>query len=47
MGEEVIPALHDVQPPAGLPEALLQEPLISNEELQARRHSRAPSDMPT
>jgi len=47
MGEEVIPALRHVQPPADLPEALLQEPVISNEELQARRFSRAPSDMPT
>jgi alkanesulfonate monooxygenase SsuD/methylene tetrahydromethanopterin reductase-like flavin-dependent oxidoreductase (luciferase family) len=47
MGEEVIPALREVQPPKDLPETLLQEPVISNEELQARRFSRAPSDMPT
>src|SRR5919106_982370 len=42
MGEEVIPALRDVHPPADLPEALMQEPVITNEELQARRFSRAP-----
>jgi hypothetical protein len=47
MGEEVIPALREVQPPADLPGALLQEPMISNEELQARRFKRAPSDMAT
>jgi alkanesulfonate monooxygenase SsuD/methylene tetrahydromethanopterin reductase-like flavin-dependent oxidoreductase (luciferase family) len=47
MGEEVLPALREVQPPADLPDALLQEPVISNEELQARRLSRAPSDMAT
>jgi alkanesulfonate monooxygenase SsuD/methylene tetrahydromethanopterin reductase-like flavin-dependent oxidoreductase (luciferase family) len=47
MGEEVIPALREVQPPADLPDALLQEPVISNEELQARRFKRAPSDMAT
>lgn len=47
MGEEVIPALRQVHPPADLPDALLQEPVISNEELQARRLGRAPSDMAT
>jgi alkanesulfonate monooxygenase SsuD/methylene tetrahydromethanopterin reductase-like flavin-dependent oxidoreductase (luciferase family) len=47
MGEEVIPALREVQPPAELPDALLQEPVINNEELQARRFKRAPSDMAT
>jgi hypothetical protein len=47
MGEEVIPALRDVHPPADLPEVLMREPMITNEELQARRFSRAPSDMPT
>ncbi|MBI3325293.1 MAG: hypothetical protein HYZ81_01120 [Nitrospinae bacterium] len=47
MGEEVIPALRDVHPPADLPTQLLHEPVISNEELQARRFGRAPSDMAT
>jgi alkanesulfonate monooxygenase SsuD/methylene tetrahydromethanopterin reductase-like flavin-dependent oxidoreductase (luciferase family) len=47
MGEEVIPALREVQPPADLPDALLREPVISNEELQARRLGRAPGDMAT
>jgi hypothetical protein len=47
MGEEVIPALRDVQPPAELPAELLDEPVITNEELQARRLGRAPRDMAT
>jgi alkanesulfonate monooxygenase SsuD/methylene tetrahydromethanopterin reductase-like flavin-dependent oxidoreductase (luciferase family) len=47
MGEEVIPALREVHPPADLPDALLQEPVISNEEMQARRFKRAPNDMAT
>jgi hypothetical protein len=47
MGEEVIPALRELQPPADLPEQLLHEPVISNAELQARRLSRAPGDMAT
>lgn len=47
MGEEVIPALRDLQPPADLPVQLLREPAMSNEELQARRLSRSPSDMAT
>jgi alkanesulfonate monooxygenase SsuD/methylene tetrahydromethanopterin reductase-like flavin-dependent oxidoreductase (luciferase family) len=47
MGEEVIPALRDVQPPAELPTQLLDEPVITNEELQASRLGRAPRDMAT
>ena len=47
MGEEVIPALRHVHPPADLPEQLRREPLISNEELQASRFSRSPRDMAT
>ena len=47
MGEEVIPALRDVHPPANLAEAVIREPLMSNEELQASRFSRAPRDMAT
>lgn len=47
MGEEVIPALRDLQPPADLSAQLLREPAISNEELQARRLGRSPSDMAT
>jgi alkanesulfonate monooxygenase SsuD/methylene tetrahydromethanopterin reductase-like flavin-dependent oxidoreductase (luciferase family) len=47
MGEEVIPALREIHPPTDLPEQLLHEPTISNEELQARRFSRAPNDMAT
>jgi alkanesulfonate monooxygenase SsuD/methylene tetrahydromethanopterin reductase-like flavin-dependent oxidoreductase (luciferase family) len=47
MGEEVIPALRDVHPPADLPQQLLREPVISNTELQASRFSRAPRDMAT
>jgi alkanesulfonate monooxygenase SsuD/methylene tetrahydromethanopterin reductase-like flavin-dependent oxidoreductase (luciferase family) len=47
MGEEVIPALRDVHPPADLAKDLLREPMMSNEELQASRFSRAPGDMAT
>ena len=47
MGEEVIPALREVYPPADLPEQLLGEPVIDNAELQARRLRRAPGDMAT
>lgn len=47
MGEEVIPALRDARPPTDLPEQLLHEPPITNEELQASRFRRAPSDMAT
>jgi alkanesulfonate monooxygenase SsuD/methylene tetrahydromethanopterin reductase-like flavin-dependent oxidoreductase (luciferase family) len=47
MGEAVIPALRDIQPPADLPEQLLHEPVISNTDLQASRFNRAPRDMAT
>lgn len=47
MGEQVIPALKDVTPPPGLAQELLNEPVMSNEEIQAGRYSRAPRDMPT
>src|SRR6266542_3045613 len=47
MGEEVIPALRDVRPPADLPAQLLNEPVITNEELQASRFGRSPRDMAT
>jgi alkanesulfonate monooxygenase SsuD/methylene tetrahydromethanopterin reductase-like flavin-dependent oxidoreductase (luciferase family) len=47
MGEEVIPALRDCIPPPELAAQLLDEPVISNEELQARRFHRAPNDMAT
>jgi alkanesulfonate monooxygenase SsuD/methylene tetrahydromethanopterin reductase-like flavin-dependent oxidoreductase (luciferase family) len=47
MGEEVIPALRDIYPPADLPEQLRREPLISNAELQASRFGRSPRDMAT
>lgn len=47
MGEEVIPALRDLQPPDGLAKQLLEESPISNEELQAARLGRAPRDMAT
>jgi hypothetical protein len=47
MGEEVIPTLRDVQPPAELPAQLLDESVITNEELQASRLGRAPRDMAT
>jgi alkanesulfonate monooxygenase SsuD/methylene tetrahydromethanopterin reductase-like flavin-dependent oxidoreductase (luciferase family) len=47
MGEEVIPALRDLQPPADLPQQLLEEPAVSSEELQASRFARAPRDMAT
>ncbi len=47
MGEEVIPALRDVRPPADLPAQLLSEPVITNEELQASRFGRSPRDMAT
>jgi hypothetical protein len=46
MGAEVIPALREVHPPPALPAQLLHELLISNEDLQARRFSRAPGDRP-
>jgi alkanesulfonate monooxygenase SsuD/methylene tetrahydromethanopterin reductase-like flavin-dependent oxidoreductase (luciferase family) len=47
MGEEVIPALKDVHPPKELAGQLLNEPIITNEELQAGRFARAPRDMAT
>jgi hypothetical protein len=47
MGEEVIPALRDVHPPVELAAQLLDEPVITNEELQTSRLGRAPRDMAT
>ena len=47
MGEEVIPALRDVHPPVGLAQELLNEPITTNEDLQAARLGRAPRDVPT
>ena len=47
MGEEVLPALRDVHPPADLPAKLLEEQPLSNEELQNSRAARAPRDMAT
>jgi hypothetical protein len=47
MGEEVIPALRNVQPPAELPAQVLDESVITNDELQASRLGRAPRDMAT
>ena len=47
MGEEVIPALRDVLPPADLPDDLLREAARVNETLEAQRLSRASRDIPT
>jgi alkanesulfonate monooxygenase SsuD/methylene tetrahydromethanopterin reductase-like flavin-dependent oxidoreductase (luciferase family) len=47
MGEEVIPALRDMLPPADLPDALLHEATRVNETLEAQRLSRASRDIPT
>ncbi len=47
MGEEVIPALHDLTPPASLYAELAQEPTVTTEELQSARFARAPRDMAT
>jgi alkanesulfonate monooxygenase SsuD/methylene tetrahydromethanopterin reductase-like flavin-dependent oxidoreductase (luciferase family) len=47
MGEEVIPALREVQPPAERPAQVLDERVITNVELQASRLGRAPRDMAT
>ena len=47
MGEEVIPRLRDVTPPASLYEELAREPEVTTEELQAARFARAPRDMAT
>jgi hypothetical protein len=37
MGEEVIPALRDIHPPAGLAEELAKEPVVTTDQLQAAR----------
>lgn len=47
MGEEVIPALKDVGPPASLAEELAQEPPATSEQLRAARFGPAPSDVTT
>ena len=47
MGEEVIPALRDVHPPAGLADKLAKAPPVTTEQLQAARAGQAPSDIPT
>ena len=47
MGEEVIPALRDVHPPAGLADELANTPRVTTEDLQAARSGPAPSDVPT
>lgn len=47
MGEEVIPALKDVMPPAALYQELAEQPVVTNEELQSARLARSPRDMPT
>ena len=47
MGEEVIPALRDVHPPAGLADELAKAPPVTTEQLQAARSGLAPSDVPT
>ena len=47
MGEEVIPALKDVSPPAGLAEELASLPQVSTAQLQAARLGPAPSDVTT
>ena len=47
MGEEVIPALKDVDPPAGLAEELATLPPVSTDQLQAARLGPAPSDVTT
>jgi alkanesulfonate monooxygenase SsuD/methylene tetrahydromethanopterin reductase-like flavin-dependent oxidoreductase (luciferase family) len=47
MGEEVIPVLRDTRPPADLAAQLLNEPVITAEELQASRFGRSPRDMAT
>ena len=45
MGEEVIPALRDVSPPAELYDELAQAPWVTAEGLQAIRSGQAPSDV--
>ena len=47
MGEEVIPALKDLDPPASLYEELAEDAPITAEELQSPGLSRAPRDMAT
>jgi alkanesulfonate monooxygenase SsuD/methylene tetrahydromethanopterin reductase-like flavin-dependent oxidoreductase (luciferase family) len=47
MGEEVIPALQDVHPPAGMAEELASLPPVSTSQLQAARLGPAPSDVTT
>ena len=47
MGEEVIPALKDVHPPADLYDRLAQAPPVTTEKLQAARFGPGPSDLPT
>ena len=47
MGEQVIPALKDVHPPAGLADELAKTPRVTTEDLQAARSGQAPSDVPT
>ena len=47
MGEEVIPALRDLNPPDSLAGELLREPSATNAELQASRFARSPRDMAT
>ena len=45
MGEEVIPALKDVQPPADLYQKLADAPEVTTEQLQSARFGAAPSDV--
>ena len=45
MGEEVIPALKDVDPPAGLADELAETPPATSEQLQAARFGATPSDV--
>ena len=45
MGEEVIPALKDVEPPKGLADELAATPPATSEQLQAARFGSAPSDV--
>jgi alkanesulfonate monooxygenase SsuD/methylene tetrahydromethanopterin reductase-like flavin-dependent oxidoreductase (luciferase family) len=47
MGEEVIPALKDVHPPASLAEELAEAPPVTTDQLQAARFGPAPSDVTT
>ena len=47
MGEEVIPALKDAHPPAGMAHELAARPPVSTDQLQAARLGPAPSDVTT